>query len=242
MFSNPLAYNSNSHIQSIISQDLISFLDIKSCNTFFANTQRNILDLGCGTGAVSKLLLEQDLNPDNFFLLDKSQHMLNAASTTFSNLIHADYQTYTSAQHYNLIISSMAIQWMNFDSVVNKTKHNLCKGGIFCFAIPVDSTLYQINQSFELSGLQSPTITFPKSQQILTTLTDNGFTIDKRHVRIYKSYFANLYKALKSMNNIDATNPKAPKYTKSQFMTANTIYTRNFSHISWEILYCKAYL
>lgn len=106
-FSNE--YDSHSIIQTKIAKKIISDLPKKHF--------KNIIDIGCGTGAIYKFLMEQEVKFDFFYAMDGSTNMLSSHPEA-NNVIKKcfDFNSITSFENisnmkFDIIISSSALQW-----------------------------------------------------------------------------------------------------------------------------------
>ena len=100
-----------------------------------------ILDLGCGDGALTRLIAEK--YPENeFFLLDGSPKMLDQARKNFSgqnyHFIEMTFEKYLSLpredQKYDCVLSSMAIHHLDIlekKALYSKLFHEIRFGGLF---------------------------------------------------------------------------------------------------------------
>lgn len=97
-----------------------------------------ILDLGAGTGLLTKYLLEK-YPGGHFQLMDLSEEMLNIAKDRFNGFenfeyIPADYVKKPFDGNFDLVVSSLSIHHLKHDEkqILNKKIFNhLKKGGIF---------------------------------------------------------------------------------------------------------------
>jgi len=102
-------YDEHNMIQVQVAKTLIDKLPLQRYNT--------ILDLGCGSGEVFKNLQEQGISFDAFSAFDSAQNMLDI-HPEINNItkICADFNDRSflktlSEEHYDLLLSSSAIQW-----------------------------------------------------------------------------------------------------------------------------------
>jgi len=102
-------YNEHNMIQAQVAKTLISKLPLKRYNI--------ILDLGCGSGEVFKNLQKQHILFDSFTAFDSSQSMLDihpeAKETTqiCANFNDRSFLKTLPREHYDLLLSSSALQW-----------------------------------------------------------------------------------------------------------------------------------
>ena len=102
-------YNAHNMIQVDVAKTLVSKLPLHHYNT--------ILDLGCGSGAVFKNLEEQDIDFNAFTAFDSSRNMLDIHAQTqkvikiCANFNGENFLNALPVEHYDLLISSSALQW-----------------------------------------------------------------------------------------------------------------------------------
>ena len=102
-------YDQHSEIQKQVAKTLISKIP--------SSHYKNILDLGCGSGAVVINLHNSKITYDELTAFDSSKSMLDMHPSS-ENIVkvcddfnHKDFLTYLPQNHYNILISSSAIQW-----------------------------------------------------------------------------------------------------------------------------------
>lgn len=119
------SYNENAIIQKKMAEKLLSFLSRKSCS--------KVLELGCGTGFLTKLLNEK-IEFESYTAID----IVGECSKYISEInpeiefINADIESYIleNSSKYDLIISNAALQWISeFESVVNNLESKLVENG-----------------------------------------------------------------------------------------------------------------
>jgi malonyl-CoA O-methyltransferase len=108
------SYDQVATVQQLTAATLRQLLQ-KKCSEIHVNYPNRILDLGCGTGQMSYLLL-QDFPKAHFTLNDLSENMLEIAnhklekkSLSFETLA-GDFETLHFPKQ-DLVVSNLAIQW-----------------------------------------------------------------------------------------------------------------------------------
>lgn len=151
------SYDKNAVLQHEIGARLISRLDFFKLNL---NNNSTILDLGLGTGYVTKNLISYfnniTHNFPNFIALDLAENMLQVAKTknlksyNNYNLLCCDINKLAIADNsIDVIFSNFAMQWSeNINNLFKECYRILKKEGLLIFTIPGPDTLYELKESF----------------------------------------------------------------------------------------------
>ena len=142
-------YNNNSGLQKNIAEKLLEKITYSdpSC----------ILEIGCGTGNLTNLLLEKypstplhaiDLAPGMVRVVKKNNENVNTRVADAEDLPFSD-------QAFDLIVSSTALQWMSdLTKVLNEVKRCLRGDGQFIAALFGGKTLFELKESYALAFKQ----------------------------------------------------------------------------------------
>lgn len=141
-------YNSSNIIQNQVAQELLSKLEEGHCDT--------IIDVGCGSGAIYKKLLDNNIKFSNFMALDFSMEMLELHPS--SPNIQKIAFNFNSIEDFNkikrednrLIISSSALQWSDNLDVTLKEISRL--GNSFYFSFFTSNTFSTIHKIGNISS------------------------------------------------------------------------------------------
>lgn len=164
-------YNEHNVIQAKVAKALVSTVpDIE---------YKNILDIGCGSGEVFKNLQQHNISFKKFTALDSSPSMLDIHPTHAKiTKIHADFNSKDflntlPTQHYDILLSSSALQWSdNLEFTLEKLS-TLSK--ILHTAIFTSGTFKTLHQ---IADITSPIYTSEAVQQnILKYYSDVTFTV-----------------------------------------------------------------
>lgn len=212
MFFNVEDYEKNAFLQKRIAEVLVALSRPPRKSEF-------ILDIGSGTGFVGRLL------PKKRGLIthgvDISEKMISFAKPYYSNVFQMDARFLELPFKYDMILSSMCLQWIeNQNNAIFKIISHLKKWGKFYFAVPLESSYAEVNAAFEKEGLKSPLLKLinPSIQPI--------------HVEEYIEYFPSLISFLKSFNKAGIKNEFAQRLTAKQLKDASL----NFKgEVRWEI-------
>lgn len=94
-----------------------------------------VLDVGCGTGAISKGIAELVGTSGHVTGMDHTEAFISSGKETYNSisnleLIHADLFTFEPEEKYDLIVSARVLQWLsNPKEALQKLKSLLKPGG-----------------------------------------------------------------------------------------------------------------
>lgn len=108
-------------------------------NRIQLDNPENIIDIGCGPGNATEILVNRWPNA-HITGLDASESMLAKAKENLPSLswISGDASTFQSEQKYDLVFSNAVIQWIPDHKALLKSFYNLLKpGGTLAIQIPL---------------------------------------------------------------------------------------------------------
>jgi len=113
----------------------------------------NIIDIGCGTGNYTQLLIEK-FPEAKIKALDISEEMIKIAKEKISNnsieFIVGDAEDVELPEKFDLISSNASFQWFdNLDKVLAKYKNMLREKGVILFSIYGPKTYYELDNSLK---------------------------------------------------------------------------------------------
>jgi ubiquinone/menaquinone biosynthesis C-methylase UbiE len=94
-----------------------------------------VLDVGCGTGAISKDIAAIVGPQGSITGIDNTAHFIESGKETYKavknlELIHADVFEFDTPEKFDLVISARVLQWLNNPvEAVIRFKHFLKPGG-----------------------------------------------------------------------------------------------------------------
>lgn len=94
----------------------------------------SVLDVGCGTGAISKGIAERIGNEGHVTAIDSSDHLIAKGKIYFSEidnleLVKADLFNYFPDAKFDLIVSARVLQWLNNPKAALRKLKSLLKPG-----------------------------------------------------------------------------------------------------------------
>jgi trans-aconitate methyltransferase len=200
-------YNSYSDLQSIAAFDLLDFLNTRSGSDY-----SEILEIGCGTGFLTRNILK--LTNNVIDAIDISQEMIDFCTNLFptSNirffLIDADkiwQQKSSILQKYDLIISNFTLHWLS--DLYFFLLQSIQRSRVLAFSIVVDDSFNDIKNFAALNSIHIPLLTLPNFDKLYDFLVT--VSIKKKVFFTKKTYikdFSDLYSLLKYLKNTGLSN------------------------------------
>ena len=212
MFDKSLNYDSSAYVQKEIAFDLAKAAEVQ------ISASKLILDLGCGTGFVSKAI--KSINSCAVIEgVDISPFQLLQAKPFYNKLWQGDITTFEASKKYDIILSSMCLQWIKDKNDV------IAKYSPFFFTLPTPNSLHEIKECFKQINKPSPILEFEMPS-----------CLQPFKKKIYKQKFNTLLKALKYFNHIGAVKNKENqiKISHNEIKDMEKYFTKI---VTWEIAF-----
>ena len=196
-FSKSLStYQVYATVQQDMAKYLISLLPSKN--------YKNILELGCGTGFLTKLA-NQNITFDNYTAIDIVKECKEYITNINPHIefINQDIENIKPDKTYNLILSNATFQWINnFELFINNLKNYLEKDGTILFSTFGKKNFYEINQAGQVS---LPYYSLETLKEILSV-----YKIEILKETYYKLNFSSIKEMLEHIKNtgVNAINEK----------------------------------
>ncbi len=147
---NAKQYDKHARVQKVMGDTLIE--NIKRDGKYF----KNILEIGCGTGYVTKALVKY-FPGAQITGVDIAPGMIEHISSTLQDenvkFICGDIEEMTLSEKYDLVISNATFQWFNhLDETLDKIVRSLNPNGILCFSTFGEKTFYELHRTFDKAG------------------------------------------------------------------------------------------
>ena len=155
------------------------------------------LDIGCGTGYLTKRL--------NATGCDMSFGMLNCAKSKNSRYAQSDAVNLAFKDStFDLVISNAAYQWVSDLRAAFKEARRILKPrGKFCFTIFNKNTLHELQNVCKDINIASRN--FPDEAVLCSYLGEAGFRIDLTGTLVYKKHYKDLWQLLKALKDRGST-------------------------------------
>lgn len=118
---------------------------------------QRVLDIGCGTGDLTQKIIDH-VKPQTVFGLDIAEGMAKVAQQKLERHNPVKCQTLCGDaealplpnQHFDLLVSSFALQWCpNLQQVFAEAHRVLNDNGCFYFTLPVTDTLWELKRCWQ---------------------------------------------------------------------------------------------
>lgn len=170
----------------------------------------SLLDIGCGTGRVSKLLRARC---DNLIAMDLAEGMLAYAAQKYSQLDNNTKISWLLADAEDLplqdnsmqaVFSTMALQWcQNIEQVCQEVYRVLKPNSHAVLAILCDGSMQELQQSWRAIDSHRHVNQFYSQKKLQSVAQNAGFTVQS-HEQAYQSWHHNVRDVLGSIKAIGA--------------------------------------
>lgn len=229
-------YDDNAEVQKYCAENLV-----KLANQYLSPDTK-ILDIGSGTGFISKAIGKKIFN------LDFAESMCKKTKE-LGNTICADFENLPIKENsFDCVFSASAIQWNENLEDIFKGVHRVLKDdGYFFIATYGKNTLKELKKIYEKNNLEMTILDFERASFIKEKLIKCGFKVEKFKQEINKMKNVNLISLYQRVKIIGAgASNKSNKFSKKLLTKMNDDYLKKFSrnneiYSTWEIYYfiCK---
>ena len=218
-------YDKHNVIQSEVAKRLVSMLPNKN--------YKKILDLGSGSGAVYKNLIEHDICVNEFIAFDFSEEMLRLHPNGHNlKKICLDFNQMDSFSSYrdkefDTIISASALQWSkNLSAVLSSISHLAHEYYFAFFTAKTFSTLHKT------AGIQSPIYTKKSIESALKKFYD--YEIDEAEYHLNFDSVQEMFRYIKRSGVSGGSGQLSYKQMK------HVMNTYPLEYLEFEVLFVKA--
>jgi len=165
-----------------------------------------VMDLGCGTGNALKPLAKLSRQ---LVGVDLSESMLGIASNKepTTNFICADAEQLPFADgSFNLIFSSLAIQWCQSHlALFREIKRVVEPGGWWCFSTLCEGSMLEIGEAWRQVDGRLHSNQYPSMEKIASDLLESGLEIHQQETRTMTMHFQTVQEAIYSVKKVGAS-------------------------------------
>ena len=146
--------------------------------------RRQMLDLGCGTGALVDPLMQRF--PDaTLFGLDLAPGMIDVCRSKWADnpqldFEQADIETFNCDRTFDLVCSSCTFQWLaDLDLTIRHWTDRLLPGGMFAAAVLIAGSFDELSQAYaHATGRPMPGLCFPQPEDVPEPFVSAGLRIE----------------------------------------------------------------
>ncbi|MBE1236804.1 malonyl-ACP O-methyltransferase BioC [Phaeovibrio sulfidiphilus] len=198
------AYDARAGLQTVVGAALLDLLE-----TGCSRAPEVLIDLGCGTGARTALLM--DLHPGaRAFGLDLAQGMARHAASRAPGAFYVtgDMEALPFAPRVaDLLYSSLAIQWCEDPASVLREAHRVLRpGGRFVFSTLLAGTLWQLEEGWRQVDSHVHVNRFRTGGDYRSLAENAGFRITAWREETRIETFPDVLALMRSVKGIGARN------------------------------------
>ena len=175
---NPELYDDKHDFVFKFGEEIVNLLNPKKNET--------ILDIGCGTGDLTKKIAELS---EKVIGIDNSNQMIQIAQKKYPEMsfLHADAKDYQLDNKFDAIFSNAVLHWIpQADIMIRNANNHLKIGGRYVVEFGGKGCNYSIintlKKQLDKKGLDYPSIEsmlyYPSISQYSTILENNGFEVN----------------------------------------------------------------
>jgi malonyl-CoA O-methyltransferase len=204
-----------------------------------------IIDVGCGTGALVEIL-NKHFNAAKITGLDIASGMINTCKEKWADLTNisfeiGDGENFKLPKLPNLIVSTYAMQWFqNISSTISCWSENVCRRGKIAFATPVEGSFIELQKAYkEALGKNFKGLNLKTPEQYEQATKEAGLKIIANEKRPITAKFDSAIDALRSFKMIGATFNRQPDYlplTRREIKKLCNYYEEKFSDINQKVI------
>lgn len=256
------SYDQYACIQKIMAGELLQLLEAMD----FASKVEKILEIGCGTGYFTQLIMHSLMANKRFssseiIITDISSEMLEVCKNKISRqfglnnnlyFVQMDGEKINLDKPVDLIVSNATFQWFqDLNNALGLLRKNLNKNGWLFFTTFGESTFQELRQIFSLvfGDKRHPGQQFISARALEELMVNNDFKEVKVIKDYYRQYFPRARDFFAAIKKVGASNACTPQtgskgyLGKKRYRDILNYYQKNYSTIegvycTYEILYC----
>lgn len=215
-------------------------------------SRKTILDAGCGTGFLSKLLLRK-FRPGLLVLNDTSERMLSLCGKKMTGpgrriFRKNDFLSLRLSDPVDLVTANMLFQW--FPDIVRPLRRAfrlLKSGGTLAFSIPINGTFAELIESLKKSGRSGSgtVLRMPDSSAVKAGLIKAGFKKIRIGHRTYRETYKSVMEFLRRLKETGTSFPVRKPLSVGEMKQTVAEYSGRFADrkgnipVTWKIMFVR---
>ena len=244
-------YDSHAHIQKTVASLLMKVLPTSS-------TPSPILEIGCGTGHMTRLLFRKYPHAD-FHLLDVSADMINQCRLTVPSGVQAhwfqsDIEAFESEACFPLIVSNSVLHWVEpLVQVLAKLRTISTPPAELVCSIMMEGTLGELREvRAAVAPDKPPRRRLPDLQKTLNRFTSAGYEIVHHEEQTLVAHYSSTAAFLRAIHEMGVTGgPVSQSHSplsRSELQALEEMYQERYEdplrgvRAGYKVLFLKAYV
>tara|TARA_R110000868_G_scaffold396971_2_gene669444 strand:+ start:23729 stop:24532 length:804 start_codon:yes stop_codon:yes gene_type:complete len=205
-----------------------------------------ILEVGCGTGFLSELMLNE-FPTRNFVLTDASSEMVSFTEERLGNSARTKFETLNVDEienptpQYSLIVSNFAAQWFEDTAIgLEKLTQMLNPGGILLTAFPGNHSFMEWYECCLELGIPYTANPLPDVEEVVVKLSLNPVQVDYYENDLFQNFNSSM-DFLRSLKDIGAGISTTDKSLNTKQLKLLTSFwdkkTNNQIKAKWHVVY-----
>lgn len=157
-------YSQGAQLQNIVAEQLLSKIADKS--------NKLALDLGCGPGLFTKALTKK---VESLVSLDLSWQMLRQIQQTTNKVQANSHNLPFQDDSFDLVFSSLMIQWCDFEQVIEQVYSVLKPGGAAYISTLITGSLYELQQAWSAVDDDNHIHQYQSIEQLLSVVNKGNW-------------------------------------------------------------------
>jgi malonyl-CoA O-methyltransferase len=195
------SYRANAVVQHQVVEDFIALMPASHLDR-----QQSILEIGCGTGALTQRLIER-FPGASLTAIDLSPDMIEQARTSIAEsdqvrLQAVDVMEFQTDQRYDVVASSSALHWVTpLSEAIAAVDRLVDAGGTVVLAIMLQNTLKELHQSrLQVAPKKTPASRLPTFEEFSGLAKSTGWKVQTCVIKSYVSEHASARQLLVSLH------------------------------------------
>ena len=200
----------------------------------------NILDIGSGTSILSEFITK-NFSDEIIYNTDLSDEMLRVAQNKFkkSHFIHANMLELPFGEDFDIVLSSMSLQWLEDpEKIVEIVSKHLKTGASFAISVVMRGTFDRITRLRKLIVSESGTNLADNSSQaerlptfehLKSSFNSSKLTLNRSEKHLFKHHYKNVEDCFSAIKNLGIAGNSQRKLSQEEFKKLIQSYKNEIS-------------